>query len=333
MRPYYEDSFATLYLADCRKALGQIECESVQCCVTSPPYWGLRDYGERGQIGLERNFLKYQATLVEIFSEVFRVLKPDGTLWLNLGDAYCGNGGQYGDAKSTLQGRKQSGSQGAKRFVKVGFKRKDLIGIPWRIAFALQEFGWYLRCDIIWHKKNVMPESVRDRPTRAHEYLFLLTKSQNYHYDAKAIMEPVSGTAHSRGAGVNPKAALPSANSRFSIDRDVQHANRKVKQNRSFSDAVKGLVFERNKRSVWEIAAAPSEGEHFAAFPEALVKPCILAGSQVGDTVMDPFAGTGTTQAVAKDFGRKSVGIELSKSYCDLAVKRLRQEVLNLGAA
>jgi len=260
---------------DVRDGLRTLPDASVQTCVTSPPYWRLRDYGVVGQLGLEANPDAYVSALVDVFREVRRVLKDDATLWLNIGDS---------------------------------FSNKQLQGLPWRVAFALQSDGWYLRADIIWAKPNPMPESVTDRPTKAHEYLFLLTKSPRYYYDWKAITEPVSGTAHGRGSGVNPKAALNAPG---------------AKQNASFSAATAGLVDERNKRSVWTVATQPYPEAHFATFPEALIAPCIFAGSRAGDTVLDPFVGSGTTGAVSVRAGRHFVGCELSAEYVALARRRI----------
>lgn len=229
--------------------------ESVQCVVTSPPYWGLRDYGANGQLGLEATPDLYVATMVEIFREVWRVLRPDGTLWLNMGDGYQG---------------------------------KDLMGMPWRLAFALQADRWWLRCDIIWHKPNPMPESVTDRPTKSHEYLFLLTKSDRYYYDAEAIKEDVTGNAHARGDGVNPKAqnwktpdgwdTSKGNGGHGSFHKEGREKGR-PRQNASFSGAVNELVGSRNKRTVWTIASQAFAEAHFATYPEALVEPCILAGT------------------------------------------------------
>jgi len=250
-----------ILIGDCIERLRELPDESVHCCVTSPPYWGLRDYGEDGQIGLEDSPEAFVGRLVEVFREVRRVLRDDGTLWLNLGDSYNGSGGAGGDyGKGGLK-------EGQPRYPgrKVGtLKPKDLVGIPWRVAFALQADGWYLRQDIIWHKSNPMPESVRDRCTKAHEYVFLLSKSGRYFWDQEAVKEPTSGTAHGRGNGVNPKAKMNAAGS---------------KQNESFSAAVSGLVDERNARSVWTIAPKPFKAQHFATFPPELPERCIKAGT------------------------------------------------------
>jgi len=293
---------------DVRDGLRTLPDASVQMCVTSPPYWRLRDYGVAGQLGLEATPDAYVSALVDVFREVRRVLKDDATLWLNLGDSYA-NDTKWGGSSGGKHVKALHGATGiGRQKVATGLKPKDLIGIPWLVAFALRADGWYLRADIIWAKPNPMPESVTDRPTKAHEYLFLLTKSPRYYYDWKAITEPVSGTAHGRGSGVNPKAALNAPG---------------AKQNASFSAATAGLVDERNKRSVWTVATQPYPEAHFATFPEALIAPCIFAGSRAGDTVLDPFVGSGTTGAVSVRAGRHFVGCELSAEYVALARRRI----------
>jgi DNA modification methylase len=261
---------------DCRDVLRTLPAASVQTVVTSPPYFGLRDYGVDGQIGLEESPRQFIKEMVRVFREVRRVLRDDGTLWLNLGDSYAG-GGRGPDTGSTLGGgrksqdesRKAARKRGAR--VPAGLKRKDLIGMPWAVAFALRDDGWYLRRDIVWQKMNVTPECVFDRPTSEHEYVFLLTKRPDYFYDYDAITEPVSGTSHPRGHGRHPKSATPSS------------ASGRVKANSSFSTAVRGLVAKRNARSVWSIPSAPFSESHFATFPPELPRRCILAGtSEVG---------------------------------------------------
>jgi DNA modification methylase len=277
-------------------SLKKLPSALVHCCVTSPPYWGLRDYGIPsvqwptgwyGCHGLEPSIDLYIEHSVLIFREVRRVLRHDGTLWLNLGDTYAG-GGLGGGGSFACDGVRMCAEPGTNknvphrkgtRLIGAGIKNKDLVGVPWRVAFALQADGWYLRCDNIWNKPNPMPESVRDRPTRAHEYVFLLSKSKRYFYDLEGVKEDCSGTAHSRGNGVNPKAKTPGRNSRVHLDRDVQHSARPHKQNRSFSAAVAGLVSKRNMRSVWNISTAPFRGAHFATFPPKLAERCIRAGT------------------------------------------------------
>jgi DNA modification methylase len=374
----------TIHVGDCRKVLATFPDQAVHCCVTSPPYWGLRDYGtgqwvggdpecdHKGrsqtsskstlgewnngggteykegaggmpfasrckkcgatridaQIGLEASVEEFVATMVAVFREVRRVLRDDGTLWLNLGDTY--NSGPSGGLGGSTLGGGQSNQEVSNRCGRAliyGLKPKNLIGIPWMVAFALRADGWYLRQDIIWHKPNPMPESVEDRCTKAHEYLFILSKSARYHYDADAIREPGSPDSHARYArgwpgnqtlsrtmehmhrpGVNPKAEI--------ADRDTTRANA------SFSGAVKDVVAERNKRSVWTIPSQPYSGAHFATFPEALVKPCILAGCPRMGTVLDPFGGSGTTGRVAIELGRNAVLVELNPDYANLARQR-----------
>jgi len=276
---------------------------SVRCCITSPPYWGLRDYGHEGQIGLERTPDEYVARIVEVFREVRRVLKDDGTLWLNLGDSYASNshtqstpkayGGRFGEAGGSGRSVVETERITVRRpdGWTTGLKPKDLVGIPWRVAFALQADGWYLRQDIIWHKPNPMPESVTDRCTKAHEYVFLLTKAERYYFNAKAISERATG------AGVE-------ASGNGTAD----------------SVTVKDT---RNKRSVWAITAKPFSGAHFAVMPEELALTCALAGSAHGDTILDPFSGAGTVGVVATKTGRKYVGIELNPEYVQIAERRI----------
>lgn len=279
--------------------------KSVQCVVTSPPYWGLRDYGVTDQIGLERTPSAYVASIVAVMRECWRVLKPNGVLWLNLGDSYAAQGGDHakynanqpnvGAARCHANG---SGDKGTRRPTD-GLKPKDLVGIPWRVAFALQGDGWYLRQDIIWHKPNPMPESVMDRCTKAHEYVFLLSKSARYYYDAEAISEPAIYAGDDRG-------------SRADSRRDIVLAN-----------SMNGKTGEtRNRRSVWTVATSPYSGAHFATFPPALIEPMILAGSRRGDVVLDPFAGSGTTGRVAVQHGRRAVMLDLNLKYIDLQFER-----------
>ena len=320
---------------------------SVHCCITSPPYWGLRDYGVDGQLGLEPTPDAYVARMVQVFREVRRVLRDDGTLWMNMGDSYAGGGrgGNPTAASSTLQGslasqeaarvkrrmtssRRRDDAEIPRSDVAVpGLKTKDLVGMPWRLAFALQADGWYLRQDIIWHKPNPMPESVRDRCTKAHEYIFLLSKSERYYYDFEAMQEPVSGTAHARGSGVNAKIAVPAGWDTSKGEGghgSIHRSGARPRQNVSFSSAVKDLVERRNRRSVWTVATAPFADAHFATFPPKLIEPCVLAGCPAGGTVLDSFTGSGTTGAVALEHGRNFVGIELNADYIKLARKRIK---------
>ncbi len=312
---------------DVREQLQSLPAQSVQTCVTSPPYWGLRDYGHDGQIGLEASPKAYVGSLCEVFAEVWRVLRDDGTVWLNLGDSYCGGGNYRGVNPETLSA-KQGSNRGAIGQLAIGrntappalrvdgLKSKDLVGIPWRVAFALQAAGWYLRSDIIWSKPNPMPESVTDRPTKAHEYLFLLSKAERYYYDAQAIREPQSQGTHER-FGKNPAG---------SSKQKMGEVGSGIKNNSSFNAAMKVMMQPdqmRNKRSVWAIPSQAYGEAHFATFPEALIEPCILAGSKEGDTVLDPFTGSGTTGAVAVRHQRCFIGVELNPSYVQLARKRI----------
>lgn len=413
---------------DVREVLRGLRARSVQCCVTSPPYWGLRDYGIppsiwggdpncshewgaeisvnatnhtdkrrwnhtrngrnelqpthkrvawlrtevkqrafckcgawRGVLGLEPTPQLYVSHLVEIFHEVQRVLRDDGTLWLNLGDCYATGGGKFNSPGGGKQGQYWKGYRGnhngdtkrpnwtgphlqPNRMPIAGLKPKDLVGIPWRVAFALQADGWYLRSDIIWHKPNPMPESVTDRPTKAHEYLFLLAKSERYYYDAEAIKEPCQpDTPHRylRGRGDDHKwadggpggqtIATNKPGSLFAVtgrksgnkirktnDGTRSRTNNHLGSSVPWEDTGKG----RNKRSVWTLSTKPYKGAHFATFPPKLIEPCILAGSRPGDVVLDCFAGSGTAPVLAYQLGRRGVGIELKPEYIDLAYQR-----------
>jgi DNA modification methylase len=285
----------------------------VACVVTSPPYWGLRDYGVRGQIGLEQTPEQFVSALVEVFREVRRVLKEDGTAWVNLGDSYAHSLRQSGVAHA---GEKQNTSEGSIRSgfkaLPVGMKEKDLVGVPWRVAFALQADGWYLRSDIIWSKPNPMPESVTDRPTKAHEYLFLLSKRATYYYDAEAVKEPhATGDRPDKWEGRTYDGKGPAM--------DDGRRNGNVREYRLDPSG-------RNKRSVWHIATQPYAGAHFATMPEPLIAPCILAGCPPGGLVLDPFCGTGTVGAVASRLGRRWVGVDLT--YQALARTRTAQRGL-----
>ena len=420
---------------DALTVLRSMPSESVHCVVTSPPYWGLRDYGVEGQLGLERTPAEYVDKVAAIFKEVHRVLRSDGTLWLNLGDCYATGAGNVGDRQGGGKQGEKWGTRGPmtqpNRMPIDGLKTKDMVGIPWRVAFRLQDDGWYLRSDCIWSKTNPMPSSVRDRPSTSHEYIFLLSKSEKYFYDAEAVKEPATGTARHRGHGVNKKIAkLPTGwdtkpgthgrihrigregpNSRMHVNRDPAHANKQphqycrdsryasaIRQNPSFSAAITGLVATRSLRTIWTFATQPYKEAHFATYPERLVNPCILAGtsehgccgvcsrpyrrivsveySNVGNrttngprskeqrhkefggagydtrfervsrtdgwqraclctdtlfattapipcTILDPFAGSGTTGVVSKKFGRDFIGIEISSEYAALAESRI----------
>lgn len=380
------------HLGDCRELMRSFAGDGVrvQCIVTSPPYWGLRNYGVPGQLGLERTWQRHVAIMRGVFRLARELLTEDGTLWLNYGDSYHSprlNGGvgvnstingkegqaAYRDAQRAQHSPKQLENAGSlqglgpnRRQRQRGIKPKDLIGMPWRVAFALQADGWYLRSDIVWHKPNPMPESVYDRPTKAHEYVFLLSRSERYYYDATAIAEPSSIHSHRRAdmqskgvrtgrhylrakpGGVNAKIRQPFVSGWAQgpgSHLPVNHGQRKkkqdagqqlgggdrmtgfnerwrTKQNASFSAAVTDLVETRNARTVWTIPTQPFAGAHFATFPEELVKRCILAGTRPGDTVLDPFMGSGTVGKVATDLGRNFIGCELSAEYLKLHEQR-----------
>jgi len=298
-----------IYQGDVLNVLKTFPDESIHCCVTSPPYWGLRDYGVEGQIGLEKTPEEYVLKMVEVFREVKRVLRKDGTLWLNLGDSYCGTGnkGEYKDPKY-LDGR--NGQKVALNNKIKGLKAKDLVGIPWMVAFALRADGWYLRQDIIWHKPNPLPESVKDRCTKAHEYIFLLSKSRKYYYDHEAIKEKaVSGT--DLGILRSKKQAM--------LNPSILKRQKENIDSRTAGDG------NRNKRSVWTVTTKPFKGAHFAVFPEDLIEPCILAGCPEGGIVLDPFMGSGTTALVALKHNRNYIGIELNQEYIKISEKRISQ--------
>lgn len=291
--------------------LARVSSRSVQTCVTSPPYWGLRDYGTDQQIGLEPTPDAYVQSLVNVFREVRRVLRDDGTAWVNLGDSYANTGAQDVSKVGGFTGdRIRRGAKGIMdsrpRQIPDGLKPKDLVGIPWRVAFALQADGWYLRSDIIWSKPNPMPESVTDRPTKAHEYIFLLSKSARYYYNAAAIMDAATSVGPPRRDYGGMDGYVD-----FGMSRD-RAGNR--------DDGTS------NKRSVWHVATQPYPEAHFATYPEALIEPCILAGSRPGDIVLDPFAGSGTTGVVAVRAQRDFLGIELNPMYVQLARQRIGGE-------
>ena len=304
---------------DCLAGLATLPDASVHCCVTSPPYWGLRDYGVDGQLGLEPTPGEYVAKMVAVFREVKRVLRDDGTLWLNLGDSFFsttkGSGGP--DSSSTLVGTKaeHNGQRMESRMLSAGdtgVKPKDLVGIPWRVAFALQADGWYLRSDIVWAKPNPMPESVTDRPTKAHEYVFLLSKSARYWYDAGAIQGPSNGSWNSAvGFGGDTKKSAGDPRLRTQ-GAGTFHADEEKSG--------------RNARSVWTIATQPFSGAHFATMPPALAERCIKAGCPEGGTVLDPFGGAGTTGLVADRLGRNAILIELNPVYAGMARKRIAND-------
>lgn len=342
------------YQGDCRDVMRQLIAAGVrvQCIVTSPPYWGLRDYGHPGQLGLEPTLQKFMDNMVEVFELCRQLLADDGTLWLNMGDSYAGS--RRGGHSQTITGTGKDESKHAmtasrrrddapvpRNDVHIeGLKPKDLVGQPWRLAFALQEAGWWLRQDIIWHKPNPMPESVRDRCTKAHEYLFLLTKGERYFFDQDAILEPVSPNTHARLAqNVQDQIGSARANGGAKTNGNMKAVGRKVaaggdatKNNASFDAAMAIMPTERNRRSVWTIPTQSYSGAHFATFPEALVEPCILAGSRPGDIVFDPFMGSGTAASVAQRLGRNWLGSELNPDHINLQVDRTRQHGLLLAA-
>lgn len=322
---------------DCLTTLKLAPAESVHCCVTSPPYFGLRDYGVPGQLGLEPTPSEYVTALVDVFREVRRVLHNHGTLWLNLGDSYArspAKGGSgpngknedrwgYGAAKSRikdpaskqarnrasdLDGLPYTSDHPGSRAGMGGLDAKQLLGIPWRVAFALQEDGWYLRQDIIWHKPNPMPESVTDRCTKAHEYLFLLSKSDRYYFDGAAIKEPATGR--------DPGNKEHKYTAQYDVDDNEMHRTKAGLLGVGAKDF-------RNKRSVWTVAPKPFKEAHFATFPPALIEPCILAGTPAGGTVLDPFGGAGTTALVAEQHSRNSISLELNPEYVAMAQRRL----------
>ena len=318
--------------ADALVGLGKIEACSVDVCVTSPPYFGLRDYGVEGQIGLERTPEEYVGRLVPVFREVKRVLRDDGALWVIIGDSYTGSWGNYGGQnrgcgkqRAVVKGSLQSPAwddltdyrPAASRKLD-GIKPKDLIGIPWMLAFALREDGWYLRQDIIWQKPNAMPESVKDRCTRAHEYLFMLTKSPRYYYDNDAIKESAlkNTSQPMRGSSVSR---------RLNSERRKQdgHGRRHEGFNERYFAEGQQPAARRNKRSVWTVTTKPFKGAHFATFPPDLIEPCVLASSRVGWLVIDPFCGSGTTGVVALKAGRRFIGIDINPEYCGIAERRL----------
>lgn len=300
----------TIIQGNCLEVLKTLDENSIDCCVTSPPYWGLRDYGAEEQIGLEKTPEEYTEKLVSVFREARRVLKDEGTLWLNLGDSYAGsNSAGIEDNKAAMWGSRKTVVKERPNKVVRGLKPKDLVGIPWRVAFALQADGWYLRSDIIWHKPNPMPESVKDRPTKAHEYIFLLAKSERYYYDNEAIKEP------SKYPNGNRKSRANSTSKVFhnAIGNKVHHGDQ--------------TYVKRNKRSVWAVSTKPFREAHFATFPPDLIEPCILAGCPSGGAVLDPFFGAGTTGLVAIRNGRRYIGIEMNEEYIEIAKKRLEAEM------
>lgn len=301
-----------IYQGHCLDVLKILSSKSVNTVVTSPPYWGLRDYGVNGQIGLENSVEEYVSALVEVFREIKRILKDDGTVWVNLGDAYAGSGkGAWveKDKQKHVYVPNPKGNETKINNIPTGLKAKDLIGLPWKVAFALQADGWYLRQDIIWHKSNPMPESVTDRPTRAHEYIFLMSKQPKYYYDHEAIKIPSKNPVDDRGARGNKKR-IPT-----NLINGIRNS---------------GVYPKANKRSVWQVPTKPFKEAHFAVYPEDLIEPCILAGCPLDGVVLDPFFGSGTTGLVALKHGRNFIGIELNPDYIKIAEKRLSKVQLEL---
>ena len=308
--PVVRSKGATIINGDCVDVLQMLPDQCVRMCVTSPPYFGLRDYGVEGQLGLEQTPEQYVSKMVAVFREVRRVLKDDGTLWLNIGDSYARAGG-WAD-NSGLSGTKRGESGRARtnmtgygsssQKLAPGYKQKDLLGIPWMLAFALRADGWYLRQDIIWHKPNPMPESVRDRCTKAHEYIFLMSKSDRYYFDSDAMRED---------------AVKGAAGSSFNKGKTAEH------QLGRSSDAERVEDGKRNRRSVWSVATRPYKGAHFATFPSKLIEPCVMAGSRPGDTVLDVFGGSGTTAEVAINSQRSAILCELNPKYIPLSLSRI----------
>jgi len=332
---------------------------TVQTCVTSPPYWGLRDYGHNDQFGLEPTPDAYITKLVETFGLIRKVLADDGTVWLNLGDSYAGSWGNDGGQNRGKGNNQREIVVGSSAMSKAyegtdklrpptsnkidGIKNKDLVGIPWMVAFALRDDGWYLRSDIIWSKPNPMPESVTDRPTKSHEYIFLLSKSKRYYYDHAAIREPATHSSIQRweqdianqkgservpGKTNGPMMAVGGPKK----DKQRDHGRRHAGFNDRWDHMTKEEQAEigRNKRTVWTVATQPYQGAHFAVFPRQLIEPCILAGSRIGDVVLDPFMGSGTTAQVAEHLGRQWIGCELNPDYQKLQTQRLEQRSFRL---
>jgi len=324
-----DDYINKIIHGDCLEVMKEMPDESVNCCVTSPPYWGLRDYGVDGQLGVEKTPEEYVEKMVVIFRELKRILRGDGTLWLNLGDSYS-SGSAWSDSddkrlRDRFRGQTAEHKPGRGNDLAthraVSLLPKNLVGIPWRVAFALQSDGWYLRSDIIWSKPNPMPESVTDRPTKSHEYIFLLSKSRKYYYDTEAIRETAAYDGRNdeimKGSNKHADGSIPNQPPHTFHQRGCER----------WQKDMSGLRV-RNKRSVWTIATQPYAEAHFATFPEKLIEPCILAGCPEGGIVIDPFIGSGTTAKVAKEMKRNFIGIELNGEYIPLIENRTAQGVL-----
>ena len=303
---------------DCLTALREMPDNCINCCMTSPPYYALRDYGIDGQIGWEATPREYVERLTEVFREIRRVLTPDGTFWLNIADTYCGKGNQGDSLDPKYPNGRTGQTVGLNRTVE-GCKSKDMIGVPWMLAFSLRDDGWYLRSDIIWMKSNPMPESVKDRPSRCYEHIFLLTKSRRYYYDAESIAESVAASTPARmrrGVGDHNK---------YSSDiPGLRHQTINNARPPQWTEV--SLLTMRNKRDVWQINTVPYKGDHFAAFPPKLAETCILAGCPEHGITLDPFFGSGTTGYAAKKLNRHYIGIDLNPDYCELARQRIGGE-------
>ena len=346
---YFENTMEVnkIYTEDCRETLKRMPDKFFNCCITSPPYYGLRDYNHPDQIGLEETVEEYVQKLVEIFRLVREKMKDDGTLWLNLGDSYAasGRGGHGGSFQDNYVGTRITKDNQRRKPAK-GYKRKDLIGIPWMVAFALRADGWHLRQDIIWHKPNPMPEAVTDRCTKAHEYIFLLSKNERYYYDQGAIREPASNNTHERRArakvgqksnpdelknGTRPPKAYRTPSGWDTGEGD--HSGKigrypKIKNNPSFDEAMDKMPDTRNKRSVWTVNSEAFPEAHFATFPQALIGPCVLAGCPEKGIIYDPFMGGGTTALVSLRANRQFVGSEISSEYVEISMKRISAQLM-----
>ena len=325
MNPYWESENGKIYHGDCLDVLSVLytlnqPSKLVNMCVTSPPYYGLRDYQVDGQIGLEETPEAYIQRLVEVFREVRRVLRDDGTLWVNIGDSYAGGGPHHGDKNLGKSGTNKGCAGSVDRVNLIGYKPKDLIGIPWMLAFALRADGWWLRSDIIWNKPSCMPESVQDRPTRSHEYVFLLSKNQKYFYDADAIKDPIAKSTKNDSR----------------LNKNDYQVGRPERGYVGSPSKGSGLIIpigdkeHRNKRTVWTVTTKPYKEAHFATFPEKLIEPCVFAGCPKGGVVLDPFFGAGTTGMVAYNHGRQFIGIELNEKYIQISIKRIENETKQL---
>lgn len=325
-----------IYNEDCLQGLKNLPDDCIDCCVTSPPYYALRDYDCEGQIGLEDTPQEYIDRLTEVFMEVHRVLKPEGTLWLNIGDSYCGTGDK-GDWKDPKNVNGRNGQAVSKTKIVDGCKSKDLIGIPWMLAFSLRNAGWYLRQDIIWHKPNPMPESVTDRCTKSHEYIFLFSKSKKYYFDNEAIQEPAVTQVQGKYLGTRGERGYSNASGNQrdcsggfpARTKNVKYDGQKP--NTMHLRREEGLQDEeyivRNKRDVWTVNVHPDTVAHFATYPEELIRPCILAGCPKGGVVLDPFMGSGTTARVARHWGRHFVGYELNPEYIKIIMQKTQVSV------